>query len=116
MVAGGSSSSLKSFCLASKFGHSSGVVTARRRNVSSPPHQLQHSAAAAAVAVVAAVAAAVAAAAAAIVAAVTAAIAAEAAVASVVATQKPHRPKTSPSDTQTISATAKLRLLMSYSR
>ena len=109
MVAGGSSSSLKSFCLASKFGHSSGVVTARRRNVSSPPHQLQHSAAAA-------VAAAVAAAAAAIVAAVTAAIAAEAAVASVVATQKPHRPKTSPSDTQTISATAKLRLLMSYSR
>ena len=110
VVAGGSSS-LKSFCLASKFGHSSGVVTARRRNVSSPPHQLQHSAAAAVAAAVAAAAAA-----AAIVAAVTAAIAAEAAVASVVATQKPHRPKTSPSDTQTISATAKLRLLMSYSR
>ena len=91
MVAGGSSSSLKSFCLASKFGHSSGVVTARRRNVSSPPHQLQHSAAAAAAAAVAAVVA---------------------AVAAVVATQKPHRPKTSPSDAQTISATAKLRLLL----
>ena len=98
MVAGGSSS-LKSFCLASKFGHSSGVVTARRRNVSSPPHQLQHSAAAAVAVAAAAVAA-----------------AAVAEVAAAVATQKPHRPKTSPSDTQAISATAKLRLLMSYSR
>ena len=45
-------------------------------------------------------------------AAVEAVVAVVAAVAAVVATQKPHRPKTSPSDAQTNSATAKLRLLL----